>query len=382
MFINKDPHLGVALYVKSYLNPLECNELNNHNFQEAVWCKFITVNNEKILIGVIYKSPNSTDENVDNLINLLAKEDINKFDKVCIVGDFNYPNIKWEGLTSNIKDKKFLESIRDNFLQQMVKNPTRRREGQRSTLDDLVLVNSESIVSEITHCNPLGKSDHDVLKFDLYIEKSYMKREDVKLDLKKGNYCAMKDEIGKYDWQVLHDMNVEDCWITIRDCIIKSMEDNIPKARLKGHYKQNSNWINVNVKKNISKKRKLFKKYLNTKSDYDYKKYKTSRNICNKSIIKAKREYERNIAKNSKDNPKQFWKFVQDKTKLVSGISPLIDSEGKTVVTDSEKANVLNSFFSSVFTKENLDNIPEAKEDSRAKGIRLTDIQVLSLIHI
>ena len=69
-----------------------------------------------------------------------------------------------------------------NFLQQMVKNPTRRREGQRSTLDDLVLVNSESIVSEITHFSPLGKSDHDVLKFDLYIEKSCMKMEDVKLD--------------------------------------------------------------------------------------------------------------------------------------------------------------------------------------------------------
>ena len=120
----------------------------------------------------------------------------------------------------------------------------------------------------------------------------------------------------------------------------------------------------------------MYKKYLRTKSEYDYSKYKDSRNNCSKTINKAKRKYERNIAANSKQNPKQFWKFVQSKTKLVSGISPLTDKEGKTAVTDKDKANILNSFFSSVFTKEDLNNIPKSEEEGRSKGIALTDIQV------
>ena len=54
----------------------------------------------------------------------------------------------------------------------MVCNPTRKREGQRPSLIDLVLVNDEEIISEIEHHSPLGKSDHDVLIFDLLINLS------------------------------------------------------------------------------------------------------------------------------------------------------------------------------------------------------------------
>ena len=140
LFINNNPHLGVALYIKNDLNPSECIELNNHEFQEAVWCNFLSENNDKILIGCIYKSPNSTEDNVNNLLKLLNEEEINKYDKVCIVGDFNYPNINWRGVSKNYKDQKFVECSRDIFLHQMVCNPTRRREGQCSTLDDLVFL--------------------------------------------------------------------------------------------------------------------------------------------------------------------------------------------------------------------------------------------------
>ena len=62
----------------------------------------------------------------------------------------------------------------------MVTKPTRHREGQQSNLSDLVLVNDDQMISDITHFTKLGKSDHDVLLFDLYIPK-----ENPKMSLKK-----------------------------------------------------------------------------------------------------------------------------------------------------------------------------------------------------
>ena len=62
------------------------------------------------------------------------------------------------------------------------------------------------------------------------------------------------------------------------------------------------------------------------------------------------------IAKNVKSNPKMFWKYANSKRKTNTGISELkfkteVGEERKTT-TDKEKAEVLASFFSSVFTIE------------------------------
>ena len=77
-----------------------------------------------------------------------------------------------------------------------------------------------------------------------------------------------------------------------------------------------------------------------------------------------------------KSKPKYFWKYVQDKLKISTGIGTLKNENGETISTDKGKANVLNNFFSSVFTKEDRSNLPEVDRDSKSKGNRLTDIDI------
>ena len=67
--------------------------------------------------------------------------------KVCIVGDFNFPNIKWKGEWSGVMDNEFIVCLREAFLLQMVDKPTRIRLGQMGNILDLVLVNEEQLVS-------------------------------------------------------------------------------------------------------------------------------------------------------------------------------------------------------------------------------------------
>ena len=376
LFINQNPHLGVALYTKESLNALECTDLNNSDFQEAVWCSITTENNDKILFGCIYKSPSSSDDNVRNLQMLLRSDIIKQYSKVCIVGDFNCPNIDWNGKWTSTKDEEFVECLRDAYLHQMVKNPTRRRDGQRPTLDDLVLVNDEQLLSDITHYCPLGKSDHDVLIFNLYVkEKKESREEENRFDLGRGNYNALRKDFESRDWKDLNNLDVESCWNLIKVSIKEGMDKHIPMINKKEGYGK-PKWITNEAKKSIKKKQELYKKYLKTQKQYDYKKYLEYRNECNRVIKQAKREYERKLAGECKNNPKHFWKFVSSKTKSFTGISPLNNGEGGIAETDEDKANTLNAFFSSVFTKENTDNVPQLDDCSRSGGIGIAEILV------
>ena len=76
------------------------------------------------------------------------------------------------------------------------------------------------------------------------------------------------------------------------------------------------------------------------------------RNLTRKAVINKEKE----IAKEVKKNPKKFWQYTQSKTKTRTGISDLLMDEqnGTGIITknDTDKANTLSSFFSSVFTTE------------------------------
>ena len=78
----------------------------------------------------------------------------------------------------------------------MVTNVTRRGEGQTPSLLDLVLVNDTQLMSDIFHHRPLGKSDRDILLFNLYVNENIDKEvDDTKYDLMKGNYNEMRKEL-------------------------------------------------------------------------------------------------------------------------------------------------------------------------------------------
>ena len=49
-------------------------------------------------------------------------------------------------------------------------------------------------------------------------------------------------------------------------------------------YQKNMQWMNRNIRKSVKKKYNLYKRYLRTRSDEDYKIYAKFRNSCGKLI--------------------------------------------------------------------------------------------------
>ncbi|CAG2208621.1 unnamed protein product [Mytilus edulis] len=81
-----------------------------------------------------------------------------------------------------------------------------------------------------------------------------------------------------------------------------------------------------------------------------------------RTFEKQKKEYEKLVASKAKTEPKHFWTYVKSKVKSKSAVSNLMKPNGNLTTSDKEKATVLNDFFTSVFTAENPNNIPNIEE--------------------
>ena len=157
------------------------------------------------------------------------------------------------------------------------------------------------------------------------------------------------------------DKNVDDKWMELKRILQKVTEEYVPKSANK-RKQEKCPWINFKVKKAIKSRNRMWKKYSNTKDYGHYLKYVEMRNNVVKEIRKAKNTFEKKLVNSIKRNPKSFYSYVRSKVlglKTKDKVGPLKDENGKLVLDDKDRAQLLNTFFSSVFTKENMTRIPE-----------------------
>ena len=96
-------------------------------------------------------------------------------------------------------------------------------------------------------------------------------------------------------------------------------------------------------------------------------------------LKKIRKMHEKNIATGAKVNPKNFWKYVQEQTKTNTGVQVLKNTDGSLSNSNELKANTLNSFFSSVFTREDISSVPKMEACSKSDGTAVADIIITPL---
>ena len=107
-----------------------------------------------------------------------------------------------------------------------------------------------------------------------------------------------------------------------------------------------------------------------TNSDRDTNRlnYSSASRKVKQLLRKKKRAFEKEIASKSKTHPKLFWSHTRSKLKTKTGVAPLLlDVKDKKSLKfdDIEKANILQSQFTSVFVKEPGGEIPKTTIKSR-----------------
>ncbi|KAJ7402270.1 rna-directed dna polymerase from mobile element jockey-like [Pitangus sulphuratus] len=118
-----------------------------------------------------------------------------KSQTLVLLGNFNYPDICWRNNTAKHKQsRRFMESIDDDLLSQVVEDHTRN-----GVLLDLMLTNRESLTGDVKTAGNLGCSDHEIVEFSTGVSRDETRKAKVhlKLNLSK-DVKENKKEFFKY----------------------------------------------------------------------------------------------------------------------------------------------------------------------------------------
>ena len=138
-----------------------------------------------------------------------------------------------------------------------------------------------------------------------------------------------------------------------------SMKGNIPN-KLKGKKKKNM-YLSIEAIRMKDKKNTLWRRYKKSGKYYDLFRYRRVKNQLRSLTRRLRINFENDIARNLKSAPKKYWAYVKSRNKLRNEIPILSRKDESTASTPLEKANVLkNDYFSSVFTEEDLESLPQA----------------------
>lgn len=352
LYNNKNLMRGTALYILNDLTAYDLSYDDKSNI-ESIY-KIINLNDKKTLVGVIYRSPNANKQkSINEVVEQLNSIDYSHFEQVLIAGDFNLPLIKWNHVVNNECEKIFMDGINDLGLTNLVTEPSRYVPNQTPNVLDLVLALHSNNINTIEYISPIGKSDHKTIL--IYTnDKPAKYSENLRRNYQKADFPKMKTEIAITDWSKLDSMDCENSWKFFSKTLMSTIDKSVPYFKQKTH-NFNLPLMSQEIKKAIKAKNNAYKRYIKSRCTFTYNQYKTSRNNVKYKIRSNIKTRERQVAANCKRNPKIFYAHVKEKLKLNNELPHLLKEDKCFTENDEEKAQVLNSFFASVFTTD-LDN--------------------------
>ncbi|KAK3095451.1 hypothetical protein FSP39_014814 [Pinctada imbricata] len=255
----------------------------------------------------------------------------------------------------------------------MTDKPTRN-----NRILDLFFTTNPTNMNKITTLPPIGKADHDIvyIEIDIWLRKvretprklykyNQANWTNIKLDLETTYKTLMEN----------HNKSVDELWNTFKVNLITSVENNVPHKMIT--YKHRLPWVTDKLRRLINKKNKAYRKRKENPN-----KFKDLKKTVQKELRNAYWNYiEKMICdlplndpdqfETSKAKPKNLYTYIKSRRTENTGISPL-KNDGILVTDTTEKANILNHQFQSVFTHETDTDIPNKGTSPHPKMSQIT----------
>lgn len=336
---------GVLLYIKESLNPKDCEIVSDHELLGVVLKNL----KKELYLYLVYRPPHQSVEKDESLYRHIRTAIKDKF---CIImGDFNCPKIDWKNRTADVEGRRLLDLVSEELLTQWVETATRGN----NTLD-LVFSTEDNLISNLTVGEKLDKGDHNIVKYEINVNFSEIEKIVLKPDFRKANFEKLRNDIKHIGRS--SEIDVESKWNSLKNKYMQIRSHCIPLKNVGSNRYAQPKWFNSDIAEKIQERQRAYKFSTLFPTEENKKIHKQLCRNVTRLIKRAKLENEQRVANAAKVNPKVFYAHVNSRKPIKNTIGPLKDSQDNVISSDEGMAELLNEYFASVYTDENLQGMP------------------------
>ena len=333
---------GLLVYVKTGTKILPSDKFNDNEFNQ--FCGFkVETKGPPLNIILVYRPPSSGTRNIENLCDLLSKLDKNSI----VIGDVNLPDINWSDESSTARGRKVLETLLEEDLAQLVDFPTH----VKGNILDLIITNCPDKIISITDEGRIGKSDHCIIKLEMRVNMINKTARPKRPNWSKADIPGLMTHLRNLEWaNIFSAQGTEEMWNILRKTLDDAVELFVPSSTIRAPGQPK--WLTREVIRLVRRKKRAYRLTRTHGTVENWTKYKTLEKEVIVKLRNAKRRMEKNLAYSKETTTKTFANYIKSKSKSITGIGPLKSSTGALITDEKDMAEILNNFFSSVFTKD------------------------------
>ena len=244
----------------------------------------------------------------------------------------------------------------DTNLAQLIYSPTHVK---GNTLD-ILLTNSEHIISHISVSKPYDSLPSDHYKISFFIESNFPLNKSHKpvfvFDYKRANYEGLCDFLLDVDFSYyLQSVSVDQVWSFLKATISRGMNLFIPKVRIT--ITNHPKWFNSEIRHVIKCLRTQRRKCTVRPTPNNFSNLQSLESRLSGLITSAKTHFEQTLCSQSST---EIFSYIKSLSSAPS-VPPIVSLDDSTGSNDCDKVSLFNSFFHSVFTRSDFE-IPPLEE--------------------
>jgi len=207
----------------------------------------------KFLLGLCYTLPKQNEEADEVLYKRLAE--VSQSLALVLLGDFNLLDFCWKCNTAERKQsRRFLQSVEDIFLIQLVSEPTR---GGASL--DLLFTTRVGLVGDVVVGGHLGLSNDKTTEFFLCGEVKRGISKTATMDFWRVDFGLFRTLVERVPWErILKGKRVQEGWTFLRKEVLKAQEEAVPMCCKTNQRGRRLAWLNSELLLGLRKKRRVY----------------------------------------------------------------------------------------------------------------------------
>ena len=260
-----------------------------------------------------------------------------------------------------------------------------------ANLRDLIVISNKLMVEDCGLLPPFSKIDHIPIYVSINIERPQTIRKTIQFwDYRQTDTDKLTRLLMETDWDRLLDCDIDTATDNLTEALLTAAKASIPVKTFTTKF-NNKPWFNLELKRQIRKRDRLFKIAKRQDTPEDWQRWRTQRNLTTETNQRLKDMHiqsEVNKLFEQKQNPRVYHKILKGLIGRQDAhiMPPLIDQDGTPITNDYDKATILNDHFAKQTQLDTHDlnisyinppspNIPQLAE------VQVTELEVLKILN-